>query len=349
MDNRYAGIWMTSHHPVLWGQRWWYPSEISADVFEARSVYAQVGPLYNLELEGHIDTIILAGDGDKPSFATETCMKRERCQSWEKNLQGKTVLSCTLGKYLGPRFGWSKWTRRSVPCDQYLCSLKDSQSQQHAQQQGFTSATIAESSSDCALDITNDRSREKYKCPQCSRCYISGLQFGTRIMNGCKQEDWNSATRKYSRVELSRWQATESCRQIEYECRNDFTVDNSPIRYQSGGCSWTLADEKKLRSCLISTQRRINGAKRQNLTGENLPYVLPRSERHWLHNMREDLATRLDSGQQVQINFMKMSCKLVLTKFNRAVDTKRVFVLLLFFWRRVLCAGVFPNSYAATP
>ena len=53
------------------------------------------------ELEGHLDTIVLAGDGPAPA-------------------QPLTV-SCTLGKYLGPRFGVTIWTRRSTRCADRGC------------------------------------------------------------------------------------------------------------------------------------------------------------------------------------------------------------------------------------
>jgi len=48
--------------------------------------------MFTFELEGHDDTIVLGGTGN--------CL----------------VVSCTLGKYLGPRFGYDVWTRRSTRC-----------------------------------------------------------------------------------------------------------------------------------------------------------------------------------------------------------------------------------------
>lgn len=50
--------------------------------------------MYSFELEGHDDTIVLGGHG------------------------GNVVVSCTLGKYLGPCFGCDVWTRRSTRCNE---------------------------------------------------------------------------------------------------------------------------------------------------------------------------------------------------------------------------------------
>ena len=52
---------------------------------------AQVGAMYNLELQGHEDAVVLAGDGVTPSWPP--------------------VVSCCIGKYLGPDFGYGLWTR----------------------------------------------------------------------------------------------------------------------------------------------------------------------------------------------------------------------------------------------
>ena len=47
--------------------------------------------MYNLELQGHEDAVVLAGDGIAPSWPP--------------------VVSCCIGKYLGPDFGYGLWTR----------------------------------------------------------------------------------------------------------------------------------------------------------------------------------------------------------------------------------------------
>ena len=52
---------------------------------------AQVGAMYNLELQGHEDAVVLAGDGIAPSWPP--------------------VVSCCIGKYLGADFGFGLWTR----------------------------------------------------------------------------------------------------------------------------------------------------------------------------------------------------------------------------------------------
>merc|ERR1712150_242729 len=54
----------------------------------------QCGQMLNLELEGHDDTILLQGE------------------DWRL----PAVASCTLGKYLGPRFGWNVATTRTTRC-----------------------------------------------------------------------------------------------------------------------------------------------------------------------------------------------------------------------------------------
>ena len=52
--------------------------------------------MYNLELQGHEDAVVLAGDGIAPSWPP--------------------VVSCCIGKYLGPDFGFGLWTRCFCAC-----------------------------------------------------------------------------------------------------------------------------------------------------------------------------------------------------------------------------------------
>lgn len=94
------GVWITSHHPVIHGQQWVFPADIKASALWSKRQHI-VPDMFNFELEGHDDTILLWGGGD-----------------------GGVVVSCTLGKYLGPRFGNGVWTRRSTRC-QHDCAQCD--------------------------------------------------------------------------------------------------------------------------------------------------------------------------------------------------------------------------------
>merc|ERR1712070_749492 len=85
-----SGIWITSHHPIISDGKWVYPADnhASAPWCERQHV---VPDMYNFELEGHDDTILLWGGHG-------------------------LVVSCTIGKYLGKRFGNGICTRRSTRC-----------------------------------------------------------------------------------------------------------------------------------------------------------------------------------------------------------------------------------------
>ena len=52
--------------------------------------------MFNVELEGHIDTLLICGGDSAPVWPL--------------------IVSCTLGKYLGESFGYGLWTRRSTRC-----------------------------------------------------------------------------------------------------------------------------------------------------------------------------------------------------------------------------------------
>lgn len=95
---RIRGFWITSHHPVLQGNDWRFPAEM-ASTTPAVDLYNQglLHSLWNLELEGHNDTIILGSDSGP---------RNERLHT----------ISCTIGKYLGSRFGYSIFTRRTTRC-----------------------------------------------------------------------------------------------------------------------------------------------------------------------------------------------------------------------------------------
>eukprot|EP00051_Salpingoeca_urceolata_P032778 m.17363 g.17363 ORF g.17363 m.17363 type:complete len:669 (-) comp5443_c0_seq1:45-2051(-) len=93
---RFRNLWVTSHHPVFVGTDWRYPAALAPAV-PAKGMASVVGQMVNLELEGHEDVIVLAGDGPEPSFPL--------------------TLSCTIGKYMGPKFGFGVWTRRSTRCN----------------------------------------------------------------------------------------------------------------------------------------------------------------------------------------------------------------------------------------
>ena len=100
----YRGVWMTSHHPVLLGSDFRYPADLEAS-FPAPQVAAAIGPMYNLELSGHLDTVVLCGGDSAPVWPP--------------------LASCTVGKYLGKAFGFGLWTRRSTRCARN-CSQCDS-------------------------------------------------------------------------------------------------------------------------------------------------------------------------------------------------------------------------------
>jgi len=93
------GVWITSHHPVIHGDQWVFPADLKATALWSKRQHI-VPDMFNFELEGHDDTILLCGGGG-------------------------LVVSCTIGKYLGPRFGNGVCTRRSTRC-QHNCPQCDS-------------------------------------------------------------------------------------------------------------------------------------------------------------------------------------------------------------------------------
>jgi hypothetical protein len=84
------GVWITSHHPVIRGEEWVFPADFNASALWSKRRHV-VPDMYNFELEGHDDTILLWGGGE-------------------------LVVSCTIGKYLGTRFGNGICTRRTTRC-----------------------------------------------------------------------------------------------------------------------------------------------------------------------------------------------------------------------------------------
>jgi len=92
------GVWITSHHPIISGDRWVFPADLQASAPWHRRKHL-VPDMFNFELEGHDDTILLWGGGG-------------------------LVVSCTIGKYLGERFGRGVCTRRSTRC-QHPCEQCD--------------------------------------------------------------------------------------------------------------------------------------------------------------------------------------------------------------------------------
>lgn len=89
----FRGMWITSHHPVLVGNDWRFPAELSAS-YPAWRMADAIGAMYNFELEGHNDTIALCGEDGRD----------------------RPIISCTIGKFLGDRFGYTVFTRRSTRC-----------------------------------------------------------------------------------------------------------------------------------------------------------------------------------------------------------------------------------------
>mmetsp|Transcript_6310 Transcript_6310/g.9917 ORF Transcript_6310/g.9917 Transcript_6310/m.9917 type:complete len:508 (+) Transcript_6310:77-1600(+) len=84
------GIWITSHHPIINQGEWVYPNDLQASAPWQKRQHV-VPDLFNFELEGHDDTILLWGGGN-------------------------LMISCTIGKYMGPRFGYGVFTRRTTRC-----------------------------------------------------------------------------------------------------------------------------------------------------------------------------------------------------------------------------------------
>lgn len=84
------GVWITSHHPIISGSQWVYPADLEPSALWCDRLHL-MPDMYNFELEGHDDTILLWGGRG-------------------------LVISCTIGKYLGPRFGFGICTRRSTRC-----------------------------------------------------------------------------------------------------------------------------------------------------------------------------------------------------------------------------------------
>lgn len=87
---------MTSHHPLLLGADWRYPADLAQSLPVAKIAPLIGGTMFNLEISGHADTVVLAGGADAPCWPP--------------------LVSCTLGKYLGKDFGCGTWTRRSTRC-----------------------------------------------------------------------------------------------------------------------------------------------------------------------------------------------------------------------------------------
>eukprot|EP01052_Picozoa_sp_SAG31_P011276 SAG31_NODE_635_length_13360_cov_4.229847_12_plen_185_part_00 len=90
---RLNGVWMTSHHPVLVGDDWYFPADL-AESHPAPPLAAVLGPMFNFELAGHLDTIVLAGDGDAPAWP----LTGQSCStlSLRKNLLTPAAMSMLL-------------------------------------------------------------------------------------------------------------------------------------------------------------------------------------------------------------------------------------------------------------
>lgn len=86
------GVWITSHHPVIASDEWVYPADLQPTAPWDKRKHV-MPDMFNFELEGHDDSILLWGGGG-------------------------LVVSCTIGKYLGSRFGYGICTRRSTRCAQ---------------------------------------------------------------------------------------------------------------------------------------------------------------------------------------------------------------------------------------
>jgi len=132
------------HRATLTGR---FPGDVG-QMFPARSMVPIIGDqMYNFELEGHVDTLLLAGDGAAPAWPL--------------------TLTCTLGKYLGERFGWTIWTRRTVPCANHLQVTQAIQ--ENAQ------ATAAEETGGEAEVAEPAAAAEA--CPQCAAVLMPDLNF----------------------------------------------------------------------------------------------------------------------------------------------------------------------------
>lgn len=87
-----SGVWITAKHPVICTDRWVNPCDIIPTAPWRKRQHV-MSDMFTFELEGHDDTMVLwGGPGHEP------------------------LVTCTLGKHLGPCFGQDVWTRRSTSC-----------------------------------------------------------------------------------------------------------------------------------------------------------------------------------------------------------------------------------------
>merc|ERR1712045_18267 len=85
------GCRLTVDHPVWWSEQWRKPKTIVRPVEHDATTGG--GVVYNLEVEGHVDTVLVGG-----------------------------LLCSTLGLYCGEDFGWNVFTRKTRPCDTQPCA-----------------------------------------------------------------------------------------------------------------------------------------------------------------------------------------------------------------------------------
>jgi len=92
------GCRLTTGHPVHLGGkqgRWCRPESIGT-VEETQEKF-----VYTLELEGHVDTVLVGRD------------------------KQNAMLCAALGVYCGESFGWNLFTRKTLPCDVHQCRKCD--------------------------------------------------------------------------------------------------------------------------------------------------------------------------------------------------------------------------------
>lgn len=249
---QYRGVWMTSHHPVLWGAQWKYPGDLinNASVLPGIDFVREHGPLFNLELDGHIDTVVLSGGFHSPTFTLDHfCHKNTTIPKDDifarENVPG-TFLSCTIGKYLGAEFGWTLWTRRTVPCFQHQIYL-EYQKTVNLNKETLNHRRHKEILRD-GLTVQNVEITGPNPCSQCKVALVG-------------EEDFCSPS--------NRWAVFEPFDQVEYTgnlpkdswhrfSRNDKidcslaepSFENSTIRGIRP--SWTFAEEQKLQKWLAN-------------------------------------------------------------------------------------------------
>ena len=170
-------------------------------------------------------------------------------------------MTCTIGKYLGPRFGWNVWTRRSVPCDKHTRYL---------------------------LHENRSSRREHQPCEQCEGAYMPSLQFGECVSVESRALLAKTAV---SPVHVSRWSALAPVVQVEdnMRCmaRNESRTNQLGFRQNNQPLITGVEKFKIVQSQSCRQQRSSTGGA-----------WAPKSPRQWRTRMQFALGSRLSHGMQ---------------------------------------------------